>query len=450
MNQAPRHFTQYWRNDTWELNRGDGHEGVLFDHTADQGFRGRGVVRGDHIYIVTIRGGRLYLLCRGTVMQVTTQRGAAARLGVRPEVLWDAEDHLLFEPDEMARARFRRVVPVDVVRRLMAIRADGPRPLKFRADGVLDQQALRGVCELTAESARLLDALIQKHPLSGRDDVTDGNSNRDRNANDKTGGGGSGNVRHRRGKAVYANEREFEANVIEPLITAWGFEFERQHRCHYRRGSQTSFLVVDHLVTDDQGPVTLFENKRRLDDPQIHASAREQARSYAKELNLPSFVLAAPEGLWFYALWQGRERLVHDPVPLTALSKHQQRLQHLLLHIRERYTMSRPQLEAEALKWTPAASSLEDAGLPALDLMPNTLAIHAPEASPWLDSLVIHVVRDAGPIAQDDVVQAVRRAWGLARAGRRVRDAIDGSIARQMRRGALRRERDKHRTLTVS
>ena len=62
-------------------------------------------------------------------------------------------------------------------------------------------------------------------------------------------------------------------------------------------------------MRDEAGPLTLFEDKLRILNDQALARARDQGKSYALMLGLPSFVVAAPEGLWIYALQGNREEL---------------------------------------------------------------------------------------------------------------------------------------------
>ena len=103
----------------------------------------------------------------------------------------------------------------------------------------------------------------------------------------------------------FASEADFEDQVIEPLLRRWGFGFERQYRCQFFAGSESRIGRVDFHVSDGRGPITLFENKFKIlggDDGKDLWQAREQGKSYALMLGLPSFVVASPEGLWIYSL----------------------------------------------------------------------------------------------------------------------------------------------------
>ena len=164
----PRYFTHYWRNTTWNdyydnLNL----QGELLDHTADNKFRERGAAAGDVAYVVTVFQGTLYLLGKMEIRAICGTDEAERLLGYR---VWDADDHLI-----AARATpmdFTRAVALETTE---ALRFRGDKPLFFETPGQLDKQTLRGVRELSAESAALLDAQLPALepvalPRPGRDD----------------------------------------------------------------------------------------------------------------------------------------------------------------------------------------------------------------------------------------------------------------------------------------
>jgi thiol-disulfide isomerase/thioredoxin len=93
-------------------------------------------------------------------------------------------------------------------------------------------------------------------------------------------------------------EATFEDVVVAPLLNAWGFTYVRQAACPSPARGRIDFLVYDQ---PDAPPLTLFENKRQLVSPQALAQAAAQAHGYARALQVPSFVVAAPAGLWIYA-----------------------------------------------------------------------------------------------------------------------------------------------------
>lgn len=108
----------------------------------------------------------------------------------------------------------------------------------------------------------------------------------------------------------FTSETEFEDKIIVPLMRQWGFEYRRQHPCHFQVGSQYTRGRVDFYVRDERGLLTLFENKLRILKDEELKPAVEQAKSYALLLGSPSFVVASPEGMWLYSLERNEAILV--------------------------------------------------------------------------------------------------------------------------------------------
>jgi thiol-disulfide isomerase/thioredoxin len=91
-------------------------------------------------------------------------------------------------------------------------------------------------------------------------------------------------------------ESTFEDLVLLPLLGRWGLTHARQFTsAALARGR------VDVLAYDGDAPLTLFESKRSLLSEVAVREAAAQAHRYAVALSLPSFVVAAPPGLWVYA-----------------------------------------------------------------------------------------------------------------------------------------------------
>ena len=93
-------------------------------------------------------------------------------------------------------------------------------------------------------------------------------------------------------------EATFEDVVVVPLLDAWGFTYLRQAPSPAPARGRIDFLVYDQPGAP---ALTLFENKRQLASPAALELAAAQAHRYARALQLPSFVVAAPAGLWIYA-----------------------------------------------------------------------------------------------------------------------------------------------------
>lgn len=154
----PHYFTHYWSNDTWRYHAETATPGELLDHAAGNLFRKRGIAPGDSIYVVTVLHGALYLLAKMRVAMVCDVDEAAAALETVPELLWDADDHVV--ADAATPLAFDREVPRDTTARLLFVAGGDEKPVKFDRQGRVDQQTMRGVRELTPTSAALLDSLL--------------------------------------------------------------------------------------------------------------------------------------------------------------------------------------------------------------------------------------------------------------------------------------------------
>jgi len=142
---------RYWRPD---VNR----EGQPLRSSGSNSFRKRGVTAGDTMYIVSLRGGQLYLGGRMTVKQIIS-RPEAVRLW-NDDSLYDAGEWAV-DPEQGGTLidLHRRLHPA-LTKRLRFESKDGPKEPCFISDTELDNQATRGVRELTPESAALLDRII--------------------------------------------------------------------------------------------------------------------------------------------------------------------------------------------------------------------------------------------------------------------------------------------------
>jgi len=161
----PRYFTQYWTNETWDIESEED-----FDHTADDRFRERGISIGDFVYLVTVLDGQMLLGSRMKVAKIVDQAEAERLFGMS---LYPATDHLIGQ-SPFKRFKKDRPVPVEIAEKLRFVSKTATR-LKFKSPGVLDNQTLREIRELTGESAKLLDSLleIRKHEDKKAQDWTD-------------------------------------------------------------------------------------------------------------------------------------------------------------------------------------------------------------------------------------------------------------------------------------
>ena len=159
-----RYFTHYWKNSTWKNNaitvspvwRGKKAAGKL-SHTAGNLFRSKGVTEGDVVYVITVIDGELRLGGKLVVEKVMGKKQAAAYLEIPAERMWDGKDQLLMSTRTAKYFTPLNKVKKNIVEELQFKSSNGFRPVKFYPDGRIHEQTLRGVCELTETSAKLLD-----------------------------------------------------------------------------------------------------------------------------------------------------------------------------------------------------------------------------------------------------------------------------------------------------
>jgi hypothetical protein len=153
-----RYFTHYWQNETWFRGQEESYKGQQLSYCASNLFRERGMKTGDEVYVVTVLSGALYVCAKMVVANVFDVDDAAAYLGRNPDDLWEANDYIV--PSYSSPKRFDLAVPLTLTARLKFLTNGEARSLKFSAPGLLDQQTLRGVRELTPESAAELDEIL--------------------------------------------------------------------------------------------------------------------------------------------------------------------------------------------------------------------------------------------------------------------------------------------------
>lgn len=120
-------------------------------------------------------------------------------------------------------------------------------------------------------------------------------------------------------RQIYETEAQFEMEFLEPLIDLWGMTAKQQQRIEVKLGSGSKTLIVDQLVSDEQGLVILIESKRSIVNDQQLEDAMVQARSYALQLGFPAFMVAAPQGVWLYTLTLNQEALIAHEGDLDVL-----------------------------------------------------------------------------------------------------------------------------------
>ena len=69
------------------------------------------------------------------------------------------------------------------------------------------------------------------------------------------------------------------------------------------------------------------------------------------------------------------------------------------------------------------------------------LEMHLPEARQYLRTMIEEVVRVEGPVLEELVLRRVREAWGVGRAGRRIRESFDAAVLGLVRQGVISRHK---------
>lgn len=163
-----RYWTSYWRERNWAAN-------VEYEPVVASGsdsFRERGVSVGDAMYIVSQHSGQLLLGGRMTVGRIVS-RDQAVRIRKNND-LYDASEWAIGEQGSGTPLDQHRQLAPEITRQLRFISGTSAmtKALLLVNDRDLDRQTIRGVRELTAESASLLDEIIEMKVLLRSDGPT--------------------------------------------------------------------------------------------------------------------------------------------------------------------------------------------------------------------------------------------------------------------------------------
>jgi hypothetical protein len=157
-----RNLLLYWKPETADYNMGLNDEGL--EHAASNQL-GR-AKRGDTLWIVTVRDGRLFLINRFRIDLSTDQHRAARRLNKPASSLWDAKFHVLTDDPEPLQN-------LDINDIAASLRFEGVNDRLRLRDGLVNPQQLQTMRYLTTDSAHLLaerwgvDLLDDSAPLDG-------------------------------------------------------------------------------------------------------------------------------------------------------------------------------------------------------------------------------------------------------------------------------------------
>ena len=152
----PRFWTCYWTSATWKPSINT--EGELVNGSGSNSFTTRGVSPGDVAYIVSVSDGQLFLGGRMTVKKIVTRAQAVRLLGSRN--LYDADEWIVDPDEEGTPLDLHRRLSPSVTKQLRFQSKSSTKELCFVSPTELDRQAIRGVRELTPESALLFDRIL--------------------------------------------------------------------------------------------------------------------------------------------------------------------------------------------------------------------------------------------------------------------------------------------------
>lgn len=165
----PRYFTHYWSTAVCdEMYEGDW-EGYALEHSTGEDFTSAGIVPGDAVYVVSVMKGHVYLIGRMYVSDILfSSEEAEDLLGFE---IPEGDQHLIAEEDRATPMSFTRELDVGTVMQLLFLSDEGPKPLKVSPHGLVDRQALRGIRELDATSATLLESVIEETDRNAQEPV---------------------------------------------------------------------------------------------------------------------------------------------------------------------------------------------------------------------------------------------------------------------------------------
>lgn len=164
----PRYWTTHWKNTFWHPDVND--EGLPIRASGSSSFRKRGIAPGDVLYVVSLESGLLCLGGRMTVKEIASRERAVNLL--KSDGLYDASEWAIDPGQGGTPLHLHRHLAPALTKLLQFHTAKGVRSLAFVTDTKLDNQATRGIHELTIESAALLDRIISAtDPLPKNDDV---------------------------------------------------------------------------------------------------------------------------------------------------------------------------------------------------------------------------------------------------------------------------------------
>lgn len=152
-----RYWTTYWQSRFWRPDVNP--ELAPFDLSGSNRYSQRGVSAGDCVFVVSMKNGQLHLGGRMIVSEIVSHEAAIELSG--SDELYDASEWIVARDGTGSPLALGRYLEPAATRRLRFQTSSGVRGLKFKSHSNLDEQTLRGVRELTPESAKILDRIVE-------------------------------------------------------------------------------------------------------------------------------------------------------------------------------------------------------------------------------------------------------------------------------------------------
>lgn len=113
----------------------------------------------------------------------------------------------------------------------------------------------------------------------------------------------------------FMSEQAFCQRFLVPLVEQMGYQPVLEYPCSFYTGRAIYHGRVDVMVCDGDQAIAVIEAKHTIRSAYPHDKDIAQARSYALNLGLHTFLIAAPERIWVYRLVGARETLLRVLTP---------------------------------------------------------------------------------------------------------------------------------------
>jgi hypothetical protein len=156
-----RYFMHFWSDEHCEAQYRAGFSGMKISHSAGEGFLQAGVRPGDIVYVISVYDGQIMLIGGIPVESIGTSR--SEMLLLLGDDIEEAAEYVLPVAGLATEQYFTRQLMMEEAGDLRFRTPDGgSKPLRFAGGDEVDEESLRGVHEITPESASLLDRVLSQ------------------------------------------------------------------------------------------------------------------------------------------------------------------------------------------------------------------------------------------------------------------------------------------------